>query len=354
MRSAGSFLDLLPTCNTTCHRNNIFALWLFLFFLPFHQYYYFQFELTQWDLLLFTGVLTFILGLNLAEGLNKRFLFTLNRMITRGIIKIDSQEKKIFFKQLETHTQQCARIGGIVVAILLLGSFVVVLINDFYLQRAVLAVAESMGGYIAGTYLGRMVGYGQLGWLLTKKSIKVEAQPSHVDGVAGLKPIGDFYFHQASIMALPAIYLAVWWLLFPIWPRDYSHWEDAYLVLLSISIGIEILGFLVPLWSFHRIMVHEKERWLKKADELSCKINAIQSVPDADRHGNTEKPPREQVEMMRKYYWSIENMPIWPVDIKTRGRFRLHNIFLFIPLIGDIAKRTFDWKHILSVLKQLG
>ncbi len=47
-------------------------------------------------------------------------------------------------------------------------------------------------------------------------------------------------------------------------------------------------------------------------------------------------------------------MTTWPVDTKTRGRFRLHNIFLFMPLIGDTAKQTFDWKHILSVLKQLG
>ncbi|HEB69105.1 MAG TPA: hypothetical protein ENI88_05725 [Desulfobulbus sp.] len=348
------FLNLFPLCNAKCHQYVISILWLLLFLFPFQQYYSFQLELTQWDLLFFTGILAFILGLNLVEGLNDRFTLTLNRLITRGIIKVDAQRKKIFFNHLERHAQDWARIGGIVAAILILGAFTVVLINDFYWQMVLLAAAESMGGYIAGNYLGRMVGYGLLGRQLIKESIRIETQPSHVDGVAGLKPIGDYYFHQASILAIPAIFLAVWWLLFPIWPRDYSHWENAYLALLSISIVIEILGFIVPLWSFHRIMVKEKARWLTKADELSRTINTFQAVPEGGRPREVRKLPQEQVEMMRKYYWSIENMTTWPVDIKTRGRFRLNNILLFIPLLGDIIKRTFDWKHILSLLKQLG
>lgn len=347
-------LDSLPICGKSCHRKVIYVLWAFLFILLVQQYYSFQFEFTRWDLLLLTGVMTFILGLNLTANLHRRFKLTLNRLILRGVIKVSPEKKRLLFEHLEQHSQYWARIGGLVVSIMILGAFGVVLLRTFFWQLALLGIAESIGGYIAGTYLGRMVSYGLLGRQLQKASIEIKTQPSHVDGVAGLKPVGDFFFYQATILAIPAIFLGVWWLLFPIWPRDYSSWQNAYLVLLSVAICIEILGFLVPIWSFHRIMLNEKIQWLKKADKLSCELNEIQPASDSDRPWETQKVSREQVEMMRKYYWSIENMTTWPVDIKTRGRFRLHNVLLFIPLLGDIAKRSFDWKHILSLLKQLG
>ncbi len=53
--------------------------------------------------------------------------------------------------------------------------------------------------------------------------------PLHVDGVCGLKLVGEFYFYQAMITALPAVFRAVWWFIFPIWPRDYRRWEELYL-----------------------------------------------------------------------------------------------------------------------------
>jgi hypothetical protein len=345
-----NFLDAFPLCHNSCHQKIIYALWLFLILLPFYQYYYFQLDFAQWDLLLFTGIMTFIFGLNLVADLNQRFNLTLKRLLIRRIIKFEGEEEW-FFDRLEKHAQYCARIGGIIVAFAILCAFSIVLINNFFWQRVLLGVIESFGGYIAGTYLGRMVSYGQLGWQLKKEAVKIEVQPSHVDGVAGLKPIGDFFFHQAMILAIPAIFLAVWWLLFPIWPRDYSYWENIYLLLLSIAIFIEILAFFVPVWSFHRIMVSEKEKWLKRADKLSNEINEIQSVLDSDRPWEAQNIQHEQVEMMRQCYWSIENMTTWPVDTKTRSKFRLNNLLLFIPLLGDVAKRTFDWKHIVSIFK---
>jgi len=27
------------------------------------------------------------------------------------------------------------------------------------------------------------------------------------------------------------------------------------------------------------------------------------------------------------------------------------NVFLFIPLLGDIAKRTIEWKHVIELFK---
>ncbi len=52
-------------------------------------------------------------------------------------------------------------------------------------------------------------------------------------------------------------------------------------------------------------------------------------------------------------YWAIENMPTWPVDTKTKKQFKLNNILLFLPLLGDIAKRSIAWKDVLELLKKL-
>ena len=176
-KSNRKFLDTFPLCHEVCHRNIIYTLWIFLILYPFHQYYYFQFEFTKWDPLLFTGVMAFILGLNLTVTLNQRFKITLKRLLIRKIIKLEGEEKNIFSIKLEEHAQYCARIGGIVVAIIILVAFSVILINNFSWQQALLGRAESFGGYIAGTYLGRMVSYGQLGWQLQKQSIEVQSAP---------------------------------------------------------------------------------------------------------------------------------------------------------------------------------
>ncbi len=351
-KSKKRFIDAFPLCHNSCQRYIIYALWLILLLILIYQYYDCRFDFGQWDLLLLTGMVAFILGLRLVADVRNRFELTLSRLQIREVLKIE--EKNKFFDRLEENAQNWARIGGIMAALAIFGAFVVVLLQEFLWQQALLGIAEALGAYIAGTHLGRMASYGQLGWQLEKESVEIEVQPLHFDGVAGLKPVGDFFFYQAMIAAIPAIFLAVWWFLFPIWPRDYSYWEQPYLALLSIAIFIEILAFLVPIWSFHRIMYSEKTKWLEKADKLSNEISEIQCVLESGQPLEIKNIQPEQIEEMRKLYWAIENMATWPVDIKTKRRFRLNNVLLFIPLLGDIAKRSLIWKDILAILKQLG
>jgi len=353
-KSKKRFIDVFPLCHKSCQRYIIYTLWLILILLLIYQYYLYRSDFRQWDLLLLTGVLAFILGLPLAADVRNRFELTLSRLQIREVLKIGEEEKNKFFDRREKNAQNWARIGGIMAAVAMIGAFVVVLLQEFLWQQALLGIAEALGAYIAGTHLGRMASYGQLGWQLEKESVKIEVQPLHFDGVAGLKPVGDFFFYQAMIAAIPAIFLAAWWFLFPIWPRDYSHWEQAYLALLSIAILIEILAFLVPIWSFHRIMHSEKTKWLEKADRLSNEISEIQCVSESGQPLGMKNIQPEQIEEMRKLYWAIENMATWPVDIKTKRRFELNNVLLFIPFLGDIAKRSLVWKDILAILKQLG
>ena len=125
------FINKFPLCDKTCRRYVISLLWLFLALLPFHEYYRNRFDLTQWDLLLFTGVAAFILGLHLVASVQGRFDRTLGRLLARGSLKIDDEEKTQFLGRLEQHAQSWARIGGIISAIAMLGAFTVALTQDY-------------------------------------------------------------------------------------------------------------------------------------------------------------------------------------------------------------------------------
>lgn len=344
-------LHWLPLCGPTCQSRVIRLLWLVVLVLPAYQLQVSGLEFMQWDLLLFSGLLAFILGLKLIAGLKQRFENTIQRLIQRKVLLLPENAIDAFFAQLEGHARDWARLAGLVCALAMALAFGIALAQDFQWPRALLGLAEVPAAYIAGTYLGRMASYGQVGWQLQAQGISLGLQPDHVDGVAGLKPIGDYYFRQACIAAIPAVFLALWWFIFPLWPRDYSAWEQAYLALLSLAILIEVLAFIVPIWSFHRLMLNAKQHWLGDADRLSIEINELERRLDA---GDTHAPGATRLAELRRRFWAIEDMATWPVDLRTRKRFQLNNLLLLLPLVGDIAKRNLDWNRLLSVLKQFG
>lgn len=349
-----NFISLFPLCGKSCQNYIVYISWFIFVVLFIFQYYSYKLIFSQWDLLLLTGIITFIIEFNFVVKIREYFELTLSRLLIRGAFQIEDREKDNFFYQLEETAQYWARIGGILATVVFSIAFLSLLVDKFSFSLLLLGIIESTGAYIGGSYFGRMASYGQLGWKLEKESIKIKMNPLHVDGVAGLKPIGDFFFHQAMVLVIPAIFLAVWLFLFPLWPRDYSRWEDIYLILLSIAIIIHIIAFIVPVWSFHMIMEREKIKWLKIADRLSDKIGKLESVLESNQSLKREYKRPEELEDMKKLYWSIENMSTWPMSVKIKNKFRLNNLLLFLPLIGDILKRSLDWKHVINIIKGFG
>jgi hypothetical protein len=308
-------------------------------------------DLRQWDVLLVSGVITFVIGLRVALRIPHQAAATLTRLVDRGVLSLSPQQLTHVQEDLETRADAWAHRGGIFVGIALLIAFIVAFGQEL-VGHIDLTVVEVLGGYIVGRYLGRMACYGRLGWLLQRQNIILKVQPGHIDGVAGLKPVGDFYFAQAMVIAIPALYLAVWWFIIPL-IGQYRNWREPYLGLLVIVLTVEVLAFLLPLWSFHEAMHAQKALLLGDADKLSRAIATAQTALSAAQADQERTALKNRIADMTEQYWAIEQLPTWPVAPAVRRRFTFNNLALFLPIISQSIRVSGVWQTILEDLQRI-
>lgn len=306
-------------------------------------------ELGQWDFLLLSGLATLAIGLALAETIPGRLRRTLDRLRDRGAIDASDELLDRLTKALRRRARVWGLLGAVVVGSAIFIAFVVAGRG----AEDVLVWLEVCGGLFAGYELGRMSSYGSLGSLLTRESCAVTARPGHFDNAGGLKPIGDYYFVQASIAAIPAAFLAGWWLLIPVVPRDYTRWRNPYVGLLVLAIGFELLCFFVPLWYFHRQMERQKDEYLREADKLASRVVLEPPLTEA-QSAEEAKVAKARVAEARERYQLIEEMPTWPVDPKTRQRFRTRNLLLLLPVAGQFVGTSSPWRAVVDALSRVG
>ena len=230
-------LALAPTCGRRCERTSLILLGLALVSLGLWDIRRVGFDFAQMDVLLLSGVAVFIAGLLVARTIPRRLKATLGRLIQReAVVAAEGASPEAdldkLWNALEDRAGIWARAVAVISAITILIAFLVVFWGEFSAAKIFLTLGEVVGAYVAGTFLGRMACYGQLGRVLTERGLRINVVPGHVDGAAGLKPVGDFFFFQAMVVAVPAVYLTLWWFLIPYWPR-YEGWRQPYLGLLQ-------------------------------------------------------------------------------------------------------------------------
>lgn len=306
-----------------------------------------------WDWLLISGWCALIVGLWLAHGVPVKLKYTLERLANRGAIGVTPEQLDTFEQELEENVEKYWALGGgATVAVAILVAFAFAFPGREILFKIPLMLAEMLGGYIAGCYLARMACYGRLGSCLKSAGINVHIVAGHPDSVGGLKPIGDFYFYQAMVVGVPAIFLAIWLLLIPLphFNPLYHHWQGAYAGLLALAIGFEMFAFLVPLRSFHRDMAGQKRLLLQEADRLAPEIAEIQRKLANGEMGDEARALKETLADKTARYWAIEQLPTWPIDQQTKRLFSLNNVALFIPLIIEYTGLSKQWTEVLKIL----
>jgi hypothetical protein len=306
-----------------------------------------------WDWLLISGWFALILGLWLAHGIPDKLEYTLDRLANRGALAVTPERLYSFKQELETRVvKYWALGGGSTVALAILMAFVFAFPGREIYLRIPLTLAEMLGGYIAGCYLGRMACYGTLGSSLKSTGMELWVIAGHPDSVGGLKPVGDFYFYQAMVVAIPAIFLAIWLLLIPLpyFHLLYYHWQRAYAGLLALAIVFEMLAFLIPLRSFHCEMERQKRILLQEADKLSPEIAEIQRKLAEGQPGDEAKVLRDSLADKTARYWAIEQLPAWPIDLRTKGLFSLNTVALLLPLISEYTGLSKQWAEFLKTM----
>jgi uncharacterized ion transporter superfamily protein YfcC len=146
--------------------------------------------------------------------------------------------------------------------------------------------------------------------------------------------VGELYFFQAILVAIPALYFAVTSLLIVALALDsYSYFLTPYLYLFLLMIVIEVLAFIVPMWSFHKDMEDQKLLWMHDTDTLARQIVTEQAaLKEAHTHEEVVAL-NDQLAAHTSSYRTIKQMPTWPVNASTTWRFVGANVSLFVPIL---------------------
>lgn len=312
----------------------------------------FGIDFGRWDVLLLSAWATVAIGLAIAQTLPSRLERTLVRLGDRGALEVSEARLGDVFATLRGRAATWGWYVGAVVAVAIGVAFFAAFRGRLG-GRMLLVLLAVIGGYAAGFQLGRMASYGRVGWILRQAGACVRVTPGHLDGVGGLKPVGEYFLFQAMVAAIPAVFLATWWVLIPLRGERYERWRDPYLGLLVIAIVLELLAFIAPMWFFHREMATQKADLLREADRLSGEIASL-SKQVASAAEDEAGRLRERMATVTERYWALESLPTWPVDVKTRRRFRLNNLALFLPLLGKLVGESPLWQEFANVLRGFG
>jgi hypothetical protein len=311
---------------------------------------YVVFRTKTYDWLLISGWASLVLGIALIRSIPDRLDQTLERLADRAVLAAGNEQLDDFRREVEEKVAHYwAPWGGVVVATAIAVAFLWAFTFEQLLSRMLLLSAEVTGGYLAGCYLGRLSCYGTLGVMLKVRNMKLHVIPGHLDGVAGWKPVGDFFFYQAMVVGIPAAFLAVWLLLIPLpqFHMRYHHWQEPYLALLVAAVCFEVLAFILPLWTFHREMLQQKRAFLRNADHLSHRIAEIQQQIVQTESEDHLVGLKTKLADMTAYARTLEELPVWPVSNRTKRIFGLNNLGLVIPLLAQYSGLSKEWADFL-------
>lgn len=307
-------------------------------------------DITQWDPLYVSSVLVFVVTLRVALELEDRCMSMLSRLARRGTLDTAGIGIEGLQQRIRVRSQAWAHWTGLIIAVAVLVAFVVAYIGA---QRSevLFTVLATLGGYVAGRAMGRALAFGRIGTWLVRWRHPMTVMPGHADGAAGLKPVGDFYSFQAALIAIPAFYFFFWWLAIGAVPafQRYDYWRQPYLGMLAVALCAQILGFIAPLLSFHRVMKRQKGLLLDEADAIGHEMHDIRRRIPSVSNGKEISELQERLELLSSRYAEIETMPTWPVDKSTRRRVEYRNLVLAIPIVGKALSLLLpSWREVLE------
>lgn len=292
-----------------------------------------------------------VVAVLMASDMRHRFDVMLQRLFHRGAIDLPHTSTANLKQQIQQAADRGAIVGGIALPAILLTAYVwlslsvspLILLNWFF---------EALAASIVGRYLGRGIVYGFSGQFMRRQGASVIAKPSHPDGAAGLKPAGEFYSYQATLLMIPTAFLALWWLSMQLWISDAGlrSWQNWYLAFFFLAIACELAAFVFPLLYFHQEMKTTKRVMLTSADEIGDRIVAVKEQLLAEPATNRIRVLEDELAGLNDQFKGIENLPTWPFDHSLRRRLTFGNVILVVPvLVGNLDKVREGLNNLLAI-----
>lgn len=295
-----------------------------------------------------TAVFGFVVAVEMMDTIPSRHRAVFDRLTRRGVLVLTPAEELAFFARLQRQVPRWSAAWGVLLAAAGPAAWAAWAVlngkEPLYVLLHPFTLVTFFCGFIAGESLGRMLAYGASWWFAERNSARWRLVPGHFDRAGGFKPIGDFFFYESVIVGIPAIYLAVWLVIFQ-WIHV-ANWTDVYLILLGFAILLEVVAFFLPMYSIHDVMQNRKTRLLAQADELSRTIEVLQHRLCDQQFTSQHQQLNDYVADLTEECKRIEQVPSWPIDPSIRRRFSLGQLALLLPFIEFIMRSS-----IASVLK---
>lgn len=209
----------------------------------------------------------------------------------------------------------------------------------------------------------RLIVIGLQIWRLPGK-FDLKIQFEHPDQCGGLEPLGNLCLWNILIISLPLVFLGGWLLIAqsdtpkfsfydtPLWQRVLGQakaYDKEYKTLLWVLVPFTVIGFILPLWSTHRVMVEKRERLLMGLDEHVQNITnewnaAVEKIGNLTTAEGNEKLAR--LEFARQIYQRQKRLPVWPINLNIFLKFASTQVLPLLSLTG-LGSRIID---ILSFL----
>ncbi len=195
-------------------------------------------DLVGWDWLLVTGLVALLIAARIALNLPARVHEALDRLARRSMLRVEPDRLRRFEVDLHRAAKRSALIWTGIVPMALLVAWLIAKGGEIWSYAILAGIEAVLAAVVAGPFVGRAICYARLAARLRTAGLQIRTEPAHLDGAAGLRPVGELYFFQALVLAVPAVYLAGWWYVFPLFDGRYSDWSDPYLLSFAILGGV--------------------------------------------------------------------------------------------------------------------
>lgn len=305
------------------------------------------------DYLLLSGFGIAGVFLFFSANLRQRFESMGDRLLGQELVILLDADKQPLKKQsdnrkrrhdlsdfVESRAALWAMAGAVFICFIGVYTLLIIMKGEDFQNKVIVIFVGALFSAAMGARYGRMFSFGWRGISYEKLGVRMKPVANHVDGLAGFKPVGDFYWFQAQLLLIPLIYLAVWIIIFFNWEGVFTIPDTAletrygpvtldilrriFIFMFIFILALQVFAFLAPLTRVMRELERQKRKALWLIDRRCRRNDALrQSVHESGAKLNAED---EALEKLRSLYNQTNAMRVWPIQARRMQWFWIEKI----------------------------